>query len=111
VDISNNTGMNSGEDINKNSGISNNFGNKTYKFIFKGIKSRNWKCTINILYHLNYKQLMVTIKSFKKMLGAELNISLWYTIRRGVKSILFNNKSLDIFKIKVKEGLGKANVL
>ena len=68
--------MNSGEDINKNSGISNNFGNKTYKFIFKGIKSRNRKRTINILYRLNYKQLIVTVKPLKKMLRAEPNVNL-----------------------------------
>jgi len=41
MDISNNAGVNSGENINKNNGISNNFGNKTYKLIFKGIKSQN----------------------------------------------------------------------
>jgi hypothetical protein len=51
VDIGNNTGVNSGEDIDKDGGASNNFKNNTYKLIFKGIKSRNWKCTINILYH------------------------------------------------------------
>jgi len=50
VDIGNNTGVNSGEDIDKDSNASNNFRNNTYKLIFKGIKSRNWKYTINILY-------------------------------------------------------------
>ena len=50
VDIGNNASVNSGEDINKDGGANNNFGNNTYKLIFKGIKSRNWKCTINILY-------------------------------------------------------------
>jgi len=50
VDIGNNVSVNNKKDINKNSGVSNNFENKTYKFIFKGIKSRNWKCIINILY-------------------------------------------------------------
>ena len=50
MDIGNNTNINSGEDIDKGSGISNNFGNNTYKLIFKGIKSWNWKYTINILY-------------------------------------------------------------
>ena len=55
VDIGNNAGVNSREDIDKDGGISNNFRNKIYKLIFKGIKSRNWKCTIDILYRLNYK--------------------------------------------------------
>jgi len=50
VDTSNNTSVNSREDIDKDSGASNNFGNNTYKLIFKGIKSRNWKYTINIPY-------------------------------------------------------------
>ena len=45
------------------------------------------------------------------MLRAKPNASLWYTIRKGVKSILFNNKNLDIFKTRVEEGLGKANTL
>ena len=45
------------------------------------------------------------------MLRAEPNISLWYTIGKGVKSVLFNNKDLNIFRIRVKEGLGKVNVL
>jgi len=53
VDIGNNAGVNSGEDIDKDSG--NNFRNNTYKLIFKGIKLRNWKRTINILYCQNYK--------------------------------------------------------
>jgi len=51
VNIGNNAGVNSGEDIDKDGGASNNFGNNTYKLIFKGIKSRNWKRTINILYY------------------------------------------------------------
>jgi hypothetical protein len=51
VDIGNNASVNSGEDINKDSGASNNFKNNTYKLIFKGIKSQNWKCIINIPYH------------------------------------------------------------
>ena len=50
VDIGNNTSVNSREDINKDSSASNNFRNNTYKLVFKGIKSRNWKCTINIPY-------------------------------------------------------------
>ena len=55
MDIGNNAGVNSGEDIDKNSGANNNFRNNTYKLIFKGIKSRNWKRTINIPYRWNYK--------------------------------------------------------
>ena len=51
MDIGNNTSVNSREDIDKDSGASNNFGNNTYKLVFKGIKSRNWKRTINILYY------------------------------------------------------------
>jgi len=54
---------------------------------------------------------MVVVKLFRKTLRAKPNISLWYTIRKGVKSVLFNNKDLDIFRMRVKEGLGKANVL
>ena len=41
VDIGNNTSINSGEDIDKDSGTNNNFRNNTYKLVFKGIKSRN----------------------------------------------------------------------
>ena len=111
VDIGNNTSVNSREDIDKDSSASNNFGNNTYKLVFKGIKSRNQKRTINILYCQNYKQLIVIVKLFRKTLRAKPNISLWYTIRKGVKSILFNNKNLDIFRIRIKEGLGKANTL
>jgi hypothetical protein len=55
VDIGNNTSVNSGEGINKDNSTSNNFKNNTYRLIFKGIKSQNWKYTINILYHWNYK--------------------------------------------------------
>ena len=51
VDTGNNTSINSGEDIDKDSGASNNFRNNTYKLVFKGIKSQNWKCTINIPYY------------------------------------------------------------
>jgi hypothetical protein len=109
VDIGNNASVNSGENIDKDSGASNNFKNNTYKLVFKGIKSRNRKCTINILYHWNYEQLMVAVEPFKKTPRAKPNISLWYTIKKGVKSVLFNNKDLDIFKTRVKEGLGKAN--
>jgi len=76
VDIGNNAGINSGENINKDGGVGNNFGNKTYKLIFKGIKSQNWKRTINILYRLNYEQLIVIVKLFRKTLRAESNISL-----------------------------------
>ena len=50
VDIGNNASINSKKNKNKNSGISNNFKNKTYKFIFKSIKSQNRKRIINILY-------------------------------------------------------------
>jgi hypothetical protein len=50
VDIGNNTGVNSGEDMDKDGSASNNFGNNTYKLVFKGIKLRNWKCTIDIPY-------------------------------------------------------------
>ena len=39
VDIGNNTSVNSREDIDKDGGASNNFGNNAYKLIFKGIKS------------------------------------------------------------------------
>ena len=35
--------------MDKDSSASNNFGNNTYKLIFKGIKLQNWKRTINIL--------------------------------------------------------------
>jgi hypothetical protein len=41
VDIGNDAGINSGEDIDKDGSTSNNFGNNTYKLVFKGIKSRN----------------------------------------------------------------------
>jgi len=41
MDIGNNANVNSKEDINKNSGVSNNFRNKIYKLIFKGIKLQN----------------------------------------------------------------------
>jgi hypothetical protein len=51
VDTGNNTSVNSGENINKDSGTSNNFKNNTYKLVFKGIKLQNRKCTIDILYH------------------------------------------------------------
>jgi len=111
VDIGNNAGVNSREDIYKDSSVSNNFGNNTYKLIFKGIKSRNWKYIINILYRWNYKQLIVAVKLFRKTLRAKPNISLWYTIRKEVKFILFNNKNLDIFRTRVKKGLGRVNAL
>ena len=54
---------------------------------------------------------MAAVKLFRKTLRAKPNISLWYTIRKGVKSILFNNKDLDIFRTRVEEGLGKVNAL
>jgi len=111
VDIGNNIGVNSGKNIDKDSSINNYFRNKTYKLIFKGIKSWNWKRIINIPYHLNYEQLMVIIELFKKTFKAEFNVSLWYTIGRVVKSVLFNNRDLNIFKMRVKEGLGKVNIL
>ena len=111
INIGNNASINSGEDIDKDSSASNNFRNNTYKLIFKGIKLWNWKCTINILYCWNYKQLIVAVKLFRKTLRAKPNISLQYTIGKGAESILFNNKDLNIFKIKVEEGLGKANTL
>jgi hypothetical protein len=76
VDIGNDTSVNSREDIDKDSGTSNNFGNNTYKLVFKGIKSQNWKCTINIPYCWNYKQLMVAVKPFRKTLRAKPNASL-----------------------------------
>ena len=41
VDTGNNAGANSGEDMDKNGSASNNFRNKIYKLIFKGIKSQN----------------------------------------------------------------------
>ena len=111
VDTGNNASVNSKEDIDKNSSASNNFKNNTYKLVFKGIKLWNWKCTINILYCWNYKQLIVAVKPFKKTLRAEPNVSLQYTIRKGAESILFNNKDLDIFKTKIEKGLSKANTL
>ena len=111
VDIGSNAGINSGEDMDKDGSASNNFGNNTYKLIFIGIKLWNWKRTIDILYCWNYKQLMVVVELFRKMLGAKPNISLQYTIRKGFKSILFNNKDLDIFRMRVEEGLGKVNAL
>ena len=55
VDTGNNASVNSREDINKDNSTGNNFRNNTYKLIFKGIKSRNWKCTINIPYCWNYE--------------------------------------------------------
>jgi hypothetical protein len=111
VDTGNNASVNSGEDINKDNGASNNFKNNTYKLVFKGIKSWNQKCTINILYHWNYEQLIVAVEPFRKIFGAKPNTSLWYTIKKGVKSVLFDNKDLDIFKTKIEEGLGKVNAL
>ena len=54
---------------------------------------------------------MVTVEPFRKTLRASPNASLWYTIGKGIESILFNDKDLDIFKMRVKEGLGKANTL
>ena len=111
VDTGNNASINSREDIDKGGSAGKNFKNNTYRLVFKGIKLRNWKHTINIPYLWNYKQLIVVVKPFRKTLRAKPNISLWYTIRRGIKSILFNNKDLDIFRIRVKEGLGKANTL
>ena len=50
VDTGNNTSVNSGEDIDKNSSTSNNFKNNTYKLVFKGIKLWNRKYIIDILY-------------------------------------------------------------
>jgi len=75
VDIGNNTGVNSRENINKDSNISNNFRNKTYKLIFKGIKSWNRKRIINILYRWNYEQLIIIVKLFRKTLRAKPNIN------------------------------------
>ena len=54
---------------------------------------------------------MVAVKLFKKTLRAKPNASLWYTIGKGAKSVLFNNKDLDIFRTRVEEGLGKATAL
>ena len=62
--------------MDKDSSTSNNFKNNTYKLIFKGIKSWNWKYTINIPYRWNYEQLMAAVELFKKTLRAEPNISL-----------------------------------
>jgi hypothetical protein len=76
VDIGNNASINSGENMDKDGGASNNFGNNTYKLVFKGIKSWNRKCTINIPYCWNYKQLMVAVKPFRKTLRAKPNASL-----------------------------------
>jgi hypothetical protein len=76
VDIGNNTSINSGEDMDKDSSTGNNFRNNTYKLVFKGIKSQNRKRTINIPYRWNYKQLMVAVKPFRKTLRAKPNASL-----------------------------------
>ena len=76
VDTGNNASVNSEEDIDKDSSTSNNFRNNTYKLVFKGIKLRNWKHTINILYCWNYEQLIVAVKLFRKTLRAEPNASL-----------------------------------
>ncbi len=54
---------------------------------------------------------MVAVEPFKKILRASPNASLWYIIRKGIKSILFDDKDLDIFRMRVKEGLGKVNAL
>ena len=54
---------------------------------------------------------MVAVKPFRKTLRAKPNVSLQYTIKKRVESVLFNNKDLDIFRVKVKEKLGKANAL
>ena len=54
---------------------------------------------------------MVAVKLFRKTLRAEPNVSLWYIIRKGVESVLFNDKDLDIFRTKVEKGLGKVNAL
>ena len=54
---------------------------------------------------------MAAVEPFKKMLRAEPNVSLQYTIKKGVESVLFNDKDLDIFRTKVEEGLNKANAL
>ena len=97
--------------MDKDSSASNNFRNNTYKLIFKGIKLQNQKRTINIPYYQNYKQLIVAVKLFRKTLRAKPNISLQYNFGKGAKSILFNNKDLDIFKIKIEKRLGKANAL
>jgi hypothetical protein len=76
VDIGNNASVNSGEDMDKDSSTGNNFRNNTYKLVFKGIKSQNWKCIIDIPYHWNYEQLIVAVKLFKKTLRAKPNASL-----------------------------------
>ena len=54
---------------------------------------------------------MAVVKPLKKIFRAEPNISLQYTIKKGVKFILFNNKNLNIFRTKIKKELGKANTL
>jgi hypothetical protein len=51
VNIGNDININSGVDIDENNSTGNDFRNNTHKLIFKGIKPRNWKRTINILYH------------------------------------------------------------
>jgi len=55
VDIGKNASGNNRENIDMDSGASNNFENKIYKLIFKVIKLQNQKRIINILYRLNYK--------------------------------------------------------
>ena len=54
---------------------------------------------------------MAAVELFRKTLRAEPNVSLQYTIGKGAKSVLFNNKDLDIFKTKIEKGLSKANTL
>jgi hypothetical protein len=76
VNTDNNIDINSRVNMDENSSTSNNFGNNTYKLIFKGIKSWNWKCTINILYRWSYEQLMIAVELFRKILRAKPNISL-----------------------------------
>jgi hypothetical protein len=76
VDTGNNASINSGEDMDKDNSANNNFKNNTYKLVFKGIKSRNQKYTIDILYCWNYEQLIVIVELFRKTLRAKPNISL-----------------------------------
>ena len=76
MDTGNNASVNNREDIDKDNNTSNNFRNNTYKLVFKGIKLRNQKYIINILYYWNYEQLIVAVKLFRKILRAKPNANL-----------------------------------
>ena len=54
---------------------------------------------------------MAAVKPFRKTFRTEPNVSLQYTIKKGVESVLFNDKDLNIFKIKIEKELSKVNAL